>query len=228
LSMARCAQAVGIRRRARLSAGRLAFPARGLSVLICLYGNQAEHLALLFTDQFMERNRRCIAGQSGLHRTAGSTRRRLSDHMIHVISPRHLAISGQPGPYPQASRTAQPPDPGPPLLRVRGGLQPRDHRSIAAQHLCTLAHVTLFHAHPARLTGGTAAEADGSISSRPCTLPAPLSSGLAPYGICYATSPVRPTPSPTPGSAIATRLGRTGLPGFGYGAGKQPPQGQER
>jgi hypothetical protein len=84
--------------------------------------------------------------------------------MIHVISPHRLAVSGQPGPYPQAGRTAQPPDPGPLLLRVCGGLQPRDQRPITAQHLCTSAHVMLFHAHPATLTGCTAAEAGGSIA----------------------------------------------------------------
>jgi hypothetical protein len=39
-------------------------------------------------------------GQSGLDRAAGGTRRGLCDHVIHVVGPRHLAVSGQPGPYP--------------------------------------------------------------------------------------------------------------------------------
>jgi hypothetical protein len=135
------------------------------SVLTCLPRNQAEHLALLVTDQFMERSRRRIAGKSSLHGTAGSTRRRLRDHMIHVISPRHLAVSRQPGPHPQASRTAQPPDPGPPFPCVCDGLQPRDHRPITAQHLRAVAQVMLLHTHPARLTGSTAADADGNIDT---------------------------------------------------------------
>jgi hypothetical protein len=88
------------------------------SVPACPPANQAEHLALLLPDQLTERSRRDLAGKRGPDRAAGSTRRRLGDHVIHVISPRHLAVSGQPRPHSQAGRPAYPqpvaaPRPGP-------------------------------------------------------------------------------------------------------------------
>jgi hypothetical protein len=133
----------------------------GLSVLVCPPGNQAEHLALLLADQLVEWGRWGVAVVSGLDRAAGSTRRRLSDHVIQVISPRHRTVSGQPGPHPQASRPAHPPDPRPPRLSLCGGRQGRDHRPVAAQHLCTAAQVIFRHTHPARLASTTVAAAGG-------------------------------------------------------------------
>jgi hypothetical protein len=125
---------------------------KGVPALICLPWNQAEHLALLLAGQFAEQSRPEVAANRGPDRSAGSTRRRLSNYMIHVIGPRHLAVSRQPGPHPQAGRTASPANPSPPFLPVRGGPEPRYHRPITAQHLCAAAHVMLLHTHPARLS----------------------------------------------------------------------------
>jgi hypothetical protein len=131
------------------------------SVLALRPGNQAEHLALLSADQLMERSRRGLPGISGLDRPAGSTRRRLGDYMIHVISPRHRTISGQPSPHPQTSRPAHPPDPRPPLLPVRSVRHIRDHRPVTPQHLRATAQVIFRHAHPVRLVSNTVVAADG-------------------------------------------------------------------
>ena len=71
------------------------------------------------------------------------------DHMIHVISPRHLAVTGHARPHPQASRPACPPYASAPLPGIRGRPELGSCEAVTPQRFHAAAHVILLDAQPA-------------------------------------------------------------------------------
>jgi hypothetical protein len=113
-------------------------------------GTARSILRCSWRDQLMEGDRH-VTGEGGFDGAVGSARRRRGDHMIHVIGPRHLAVTRHAGPYLQAGRPARPPHLSAPLLRLAGERKPHHPGAITAQLLHAAAHMVLLDGHLFRL-----------------------------------------------------------------------------